>query len=286
MPELPEVQTIINGLKKHVLKKKIKQVRVLLPKIIRGSKNKFIQVLKNNNFIDINRRGKFIIFSLKNKQFLIIHLRMTGQLIYIQQNEIIACGHSNQMNNFNLPHKQTHLIFSFQDQSQLFYNDQRQFGFLEIRGQKELKDLDNKWGIEPLSKKFTLIYLKKLLKNKRINIKAFLLNQKHIAGLGNIYTDESLFKAYILPTRQTDSLTEKEIKNLYQAIKQILKLALQYRGTTFNNYIDVHGRRGNFIQKLKVYGRENKKCLRCRQGIIKKIKVAGRGTHYCPQCQK
>jgi len=285
MPELPEVQTIINGLKKHVLKKEIKQVKVLLPKIISGSNQKFIQVFKNNQFIDIQRRGKFIIFNLRSGEFLVVHLKMTGQLIYQGKNTLIAGGHANQKENFDLPHKHTHLFFIFKDKTKLFYNDLRRFGYLKIINNQQLKDLNYRWGIEPLSKKFTLNCFKKLLKNKKTNIKAFLLNQKYIAGLGNIYTDESLFKAHILPERKTDSLTDQEIKNLHQAIKEILKLALKYKGTTFSDYTDAHGQKGNFIPLLKVYGRQGKKCLRCKKGIIKKIRLAGRGTHYCSNCQ-
>lgn len=286
MPELPEVQTIINGLKKHVLKKEIKQVKVLLTKIISGSNKKFIQVLKNNQFIDIQRRGKFIIFSLKSGEFLVVHLKMTGQLIYQGKNTLIAGGHANQKENFDLPHKHTHLFFIFKDKTKLFYNDLRRFGYLKIIDSQQLKELDFNWGIEPLSKKFTLACFKKLLSNKKTNIKAFLLNQKHIAGLGNIYTDEALFKAHISPKRKVDSLKEKEIKNLHQAIKEILKLALKYQGTTFSNYTDAHGQKGNFVPLLKVYGRQGQKCRRCKNKEIKKIKLAGRGTHYCPNCQK
>jgi formamidopyrimidine-DNA glycosylase len=286
MPELPEVQTIIDDLNKVILNKKIKKVDILLTKIVKGSNSLFIKALKNNNFQSISRRGKFIIISLKGDKFLIIHLRMTGQIIYQQGNNLIAGGHSDRKNNFNLPSKQTHVIIYFNDQSQLFYNDQRQFGFLEIVSQKEVDNLKNRLGVEPLSSKFTLSYFKNLLKNSKKNIKAFLLNQKYIAGLGNIYVDESLFQSHILPTRSLDSLSKLEIKDLYLAIKKVLKQAIKYRGTTFNNYKDAHGQKGSFMNRLKVYGQENKKCFRCQKGIIKKIRVAGRGTRYCPQCQK
>ncbi len=287
MPELPEVQTIIDDLGQQVLFKKIKKVDVLLPRIVKASSKNFILELKNNSFQKIERRGKYIIISLQNKdKFLIIHLRMTGQIIYQQKNNLIAGGHSDQKINLNLPHRQTHLIITFQDQSRLFYNDQRQFGYLEIVNQKKVKDLENKLGIEPLSSEFTLKYFKNLIKDKKRNLKAFLLDQKYIAGLGNIYVDESLFEAGILPHRPTNSLQEEEIKKLYQAIKKVLKKAIKYRGTTFNNYKDAHGRTGNFINKLKAYGQENKKCMRCQKEIIKKIKIAGRGTRYCPKCQK
>ena len=286
MPELPEVQTIINDLNKVILNKKIKKVDILLSKIVKGANSGFISALKNNSFQNISRRGKYIIISLNSNRFLVIHLRMTGQIIYQQGNTLIAGGHSDKKNNFNLPNKQTHFILHFTDQSQLFYNDQRQFGFLEITNQKGLDKIENKLGVEPLSKDFTLSYFKNLLKNKKRNIKAFLLDQKYIAGLGNIYVDESLFLAHILPNRLTNSLKEKEIRDLHQAIKKVLKQAIKYRGTTFNNYKDAHGRQGNFIKRLKVYGQENRECSSCRKGIIKKIRVASRGTRYCSNCQK
>ena len=296
MPELPEVQTIIDDLNKVILNKKIKKVNILLSRIVKDSNDHFIKILKNTSFQNISRRGKYIIISLNSGSFLIIHLRMTGQVIYQQGNNLIAGGHSDKNNNFltasrssgqvNLPNRQTHLIITFNDNSQLFYNDQRQFGYLEIVDQKGLDKIKNKLGVEPLSRQFTLKYLKILLKKSKRNIKAFLLDQKHIAGLGNIYVDESLFLAHVLPTRSVDSLNKREINGLYQAIKKVLKLAIKCRGTTFNNYKDAHGRKGSFMSRLKVYGQEDKKCFQCRKGIIKKIRVAGRGTRYCPQCQK
>jgi formamidopyrimidine-DNA glycosylase len=286
MPELPEVQTIVDDLNRVVLNKKIKKVNILLSKIAKGSNKNFVNTLEGNGFQNISRRGKYIIISLNDGRFLIVHLRMTGQIIYIQNNNLIAGGHGDQKNNFDLPNRQTHVIITFNDNSQLFYNDQRQFGFLEIVSQKEIDNLENRLGVEPLFSEFTLSFFKKLLKSKKRNIKAFLLDQKYIAGLGNIYVDESLFLAHILPHRLTSSLKEKEIKDLHQAIKKVLKQAIKYRGTTFNNYKDAHGRRGSFINKLRVYGQENKKCVRCKKGIIKKIKLVGRGTRYCPNCQK
>jgi len=286
MPELPEVQTIIDDLNQTILNKKIKKVDILLSRIVKGTNKSFRDILEKNSFESINRRGKYIIISLKSNEFLVIHLRMTGQIIYEQDNNLIFGGHSDKNNNLNLPNKQTHVIFYFQDGSKLLYNDQRQFGFLEITDKNGVNHLENKLGVEPLSSKFTLSYFKNLLKDKKRNIKAFLLDQKYIAGLGNIYVDESLFLAHILPKRLTNSLKEKEIKNLRWAIKKVLKQAIKYRGTTFNNYKDAHGRTGDFINKLKVYGQENKKCVRCTKGIIKKIRLAGRGTRYCPKCQK
>ena len=287
MPELPEIQTIVNDLNKTVLNKKIKRIEICLPKIIKGNNKDFCNTLKNNSFQKISRWGKFIIIQLAQKnKYLIAHLRMTGQIIYLHKNKITVGGHSGGDNQFNLPHKQTHLIVYFQDQSKLFYNDQRQFGFWQIVNQEGLKKLEDKLGLDPLGDEFTLLNFKKLFQEGKGNIKAFLLNQKYVAGLGNIYVDESLFKAHILPHRKINTLTEKELEKLHQAIRNILKLSIKYRGTTFNNYVDAQGQQGQFIRFLKVYRKEGQKCSRCRKEKIKKVRIAGRGTRYCPYCQK
>ncbi len=287
MPELPEIQTIVDDLNKTILNKKIKKVDIRLSKIVRGANKTFCSILKNNSFQKISRWGKFIIIQLSQKnKYLIVHLRMTGQIIYINKNKIIAGGHGEEKNQLDLPSKQTHLIIYFQDQSRLFYNDQRQFGFWQAVNLKGVKEVQNKLGLNPLSTEFNLLSFKKLLENKKGNIKAFLLNQKYVAGLGNIYTDETLFKAHILPSRKIDTLTLGEIKKLYKAVKDILTLSVKHRGTTFNNYVDARGRKGKFIKFLKVYKKEGQKCSRCKKEIIKKIKIAGRGTRYCPYCQE
>jgi len=287
MPELPEVQTIVNDLNKIVLKKTIQKIEIRLSKIIKCTNKDFCTILKNDSFKKISRLGKFIIIQLSKKdKYLVIHLRMTGQIVYVDKGQVIIGGHSTRNNQFVLPNKQTHLIIYFQDQSKLFYNDQRQFGFWQIVNSKGLKEVQGRLGLNPLHVEFNLSSFKKLLGNKKGSIKSFLLNQKYIAGLGNIYTDESLFKAHILPFRKINTLTTKEIKKLYKAIKDILNLSIKYRGTTFNNYVDAEGRKGEFIKFLKVYRKEGKKCSRCQEGIIQKIKIAGRGTRYCSYCQK
>lgn len=286
MPELPEVQTIVDDLNKKIINKKIVQVDLRLKKIVKGDVRDFLYVLTGNSFIKIKRRGKLIIFQLrKNNQFLLIHLRMTGQLIYQKKNQIIAGGHSEVKNNFSLPNKHSHLIIFFQDKGRLFFNDQRQFGTLQIVNREELEEKFKRIGVEPLSEEFDFNYFKNLIKNKKTNIKAFLLNQKYISGIGNIYADEILFSSQIKPDRKINSLNLEEKKVLFKNIKKILKQAIKHRGTTFNDYRDADGNKGNFIKKLKVYKREGLKCKNCLS-IIKKIKVAGRGTRYCPKCQK
>jgi len=288
MPELPEVETIKNDLKQKILNKKIKKVDLRLKKIVKSSVKDFVLDLEERKFKDIKRRGKLLIFDLSQKnKYLLIHLRMTGQLIYRKNKEVVAGGHSNNNNNIiDLPNKHTHIIFYFSDKSQLFFNDLRRFGTAKIVNEKELKNILNNFGAEPLEKSFSLRIFRYLVESKKGNIKAFLLDQKNIAGIGNIYADEILFEAKILPSRKVVSLKTEEVKAIHKAIRKILKKAVKYRGTTFYSYIDARGQKGNFTKFLKMYKREKKRCLRCRKGIIIKTKIAGRGTRCCSECQK
>jgi len=285
MPELPEVETIRKDLNSYLLKKTIKDVVIKKPKLVRGDKISFKKNLKNNSFTNIDRIGKLLIFHLSSGKFLLIHLKMTGQLIYQKDKIIIKGGHSDQKINLNLPHKHTHLIFVFSDNSNLFFNDLRQFGYLEIVSQSELEIIKNKYGINPLAKSFNSQKLGNLTKSRRTSIKNILLNQNLIAGIGNIYADEACWLAKILPSRPANSLTKSELDKLVKSLKTILKKSIKHRGTTFNNFRDATGKSGNFLKFLKVYHRQNKPCSRCHQKIIRK-KIASRGTHFCSFCQK
>ncbi len=284
MPELPEIETIKNDLNQKILNKKIVQIDIRLPKIVKSPLSRFKTTLKNQTFKRVGRRGKLMILEINNDLFLLIHLRMTGQLIYQEKNGIIAGGHSDAKLDFNLPGKHTHLFFTFDDKSQLFFNDLRQFGYAQLVNKKELAPILLKFGVEPLEKEFTLNKLQELLKNKKRNIKAFLLDQSIIAGIGNIYADEILFASSVSPLRRTDTLTAKEISNIHTNTKKILQKAIKYRGTTFNNYVDSEGKKGSFLNFLQVYQRANKPCLKCKN-LIQKTKVAGRGTSFCQKCQ-
>ncbi|MCF7831169.1 bifunctional DNA-formamidopyrimidine glycosylase/DNA-(apurinic or apyrimidinic site) lyase [Candidatus Gracilibacteria bacterium] len=285
MPELPEIETIKNDLAVKLLNKKIVQIKVNLPKIVKNPLAGFLKKLINESFKKVNRRGKLMIFEINKDLFLLIHLRMTGQLIYQEKGVVIAGGHSDTKLDFSLPGKHTHLYFTFADKSQLFFNDLRQFGYAKLVDKKELDQTLLRFGVEPLSADFTLQKLKDLLKNKKRNIKAFLLDQQVIAGIGNIYADEILFASKVFPLRRTETLNAKEIADIHTNTKKILQKAIKYRGTTFNNYVDSEGKKGSFLNFLQVYQRANKPCLKCKS-IIKKIKVAGRGTSLCQKCQK
>src|SRR3989344_4622029 len=257
MPELPEVETIRRDLEGKIVRKKIADVEVLAKKIVKTNLKEFSEVLKGNQFSKIDRRGKLLIFKLKNhrgstsmgEKFLLVHLKMTGQLIYRYDHKTIAGGHNLPKNIGELPNKFTHLIFSFSDKSKLFYNDMRRFGYMKIVDQAERdRILTENFGIDAIDEKFTLAVFKKILEKKKGAIaKAALLDQISIAGIGNIYADEVLFDSKILPNRKVSTLKSDEIKKMYQSIKKVLKHAIRHRGTTFGtqlegHYVDSEGR--------------------------------------------
>jgi formamidopyrimidine-DNA glycosylase len=271
MPELPEVETIKRQLNRKIKGKKIKAVEVRLPHFVKYPLEKFKKIVEGAKIKNINRRAKLLIIELSNGYCLIIHLKLTGQLIFNGQ-----------------PTKHTHLIYAFTDGSQLIHNDLRQFGFVKVVPKKELADFlaKEKFGPEPLTKKFTLDLFKELLsKRKGAKIKPLLMDQSFVAGIGNVYSDEILFYAGVRPTRKAGSLKPKEIEKIYQGIKKILPAALSRRGTSADTYVDTEGREGNYIPLLRVYQREGQPCFVCGTKI-KRLKMGGRSAHFCPRCQK
>jgi len=319
MPELPEVETIRRDLADEIVNQPISALKIFFPKTAKNPAAFFKKSLLGASFSNLGRRGKLLIFSINRPAlvhrhqahpttlkaspalFLLIHLKMTGQLIYVNRQKKIAGGHSLGAKNIkassysssfsksvggDLPNRQTRVMFEFKNGGQLFFNDLRRFGYLKIVSAQDLeKIISTNYGPEPLTAGFSLDNFRLALANRKLRIKALLLNQKIIAGLGNIYVDEALFAAQINPERLAKSLTSLEIKKLWQAISRIIKKAVNERGTTFSNYVDSRGRSGNFSRFLKVYGRSGSACLACG-APLKKKKVAGRGTHYCAYCQK
>lgn len=285
MPELPEVETIRSDLEAGAVGKTIKKIEIKKERLVKNDASVFRTALKGNSFASAERIGKLLIFPLsRGDKYLLIHLKMTGQLIYCTGENVIAGGHSLPKIQGCLPNKYSHVYFVFEDDSHLFFNDMRTFGYLKLASETELAQVKSRFGPEPLSREFTLDYLQKLLARRQTRIKAVLLDQKAIAGIGNIYADEILFRAGILPQRHAFSLTEAEVKKLYNSIKYIIRLAIKHRGTTFNDYVDANGNIGDFGRLLKVYGRAGEKCRSCGSKI-EKTKVAQRGTYYCPECQ-
>ncbi|MDD5625705.1 MAG: bifunctional DNA-formamidopyrimidine glycosylase/DNA-(apurinic or apyrimidinic site) lyase [Patescibacteria group bacterium] len=278
MPELPEVETIKNQLADKIIGKKIIKVEIRLAKLIKGVSTPFFKnKLKNAIIQNVSRRAKLLIIKISNGYSLLIHLKLTGQLIFMDH-ETDSMEHQ----------KYTHLIYHFSDKSALIYNDLRQFGYVKLVKTADLEKIfeQEKYGPEPLKKDFTLKKFQEILfKKLRLKIKPLLMDQSFIAGIGNIYAQEACFCAKILPTRTVKSLSEKEIKNLYHCLISILKQAIKDKGSSVENYVDASGNKGIYVLKLKVYGRENLKCFRC-QSKIEKMVLAGRGTYYCPNCQK
>jgi formamidopyrimidine-DNA glycosylase len=285
MPELPEVETIRQDLRNKIINKKIVDVLVTSKAKVKPSKYIFIKHVKDNKFIEIDRIGKLLIFVMPEQRYLLVHLKMTGQFIYKKDNEIIPGGHNDLSTIKNLPNNSTHITFEFLGKEKLYFNDMRRFGYMKLVGSDELEKVKSNYGIEPLQSNFVLKDFKELFKNRKTSVKALLLNQKIISGIGNIYADESCFLSGIKPERRACELSHEELKKLYLAIQKIIKKAVKIRGTSFNNYVDADGNKGSFVKFLKVYGRGGLKCTRCH-GILIKTKTAGRGTVYCAKCQK
>lgn len=272
MPELPEVETIKRDLEKEIVGKKIIGVDIFQRKSIKNSPNKFKKELKNNFVAGIQRKGKLLIFEFKErKSCLLIHLGMTGQLIYNKREK---------------KNKHTRILIYFKDRSKLRFNDMRRFGYMKMAGQKEKNKALERMGIDLLDEKFTFGKFKNSLKNRNGALKTTLLNQKIIAGIGNIYADEICFLAKINPSRKINTLNDKDAKRLYNSIGSIIELAIEHRGTTFSDYVDARGQKGKFLKLLKVYKKEGEKCLCCKKTLIKKVRIAGRATRYCKNCQK
>lgn len=287
MPELPEVETLKNGLK-PLEGKIIKSVKIDWPKMVRPlSEEEFVKKLKGKEIVSVDRRAKVLILELTKNYFLLVHLKMTGQLVFQPYDgKLVIGGHPQKGGVNELPNKFTHAEIDFTDKSKLYFNDQRKFGWLKLVSKEEKEKMLAGYGVEPLEKEFTLKKLKSILaRYPKRKIKQILMDQTLISGLGNIYVDESCFYAKILPTRISGDLNEQEIKQLHEGIKKILRLSITKKGTSFSHYVNADAKPGGFVPYLKVYGRKGEKCLRC-QGKIHRIKLNGRGTHFCDSCQK
>jgi formamidopyrimidine-DNA glycosylase len=288
MPELPEVETIVRELGHKLKNKKIKAIEVKIPKMVNLSVARFKRQLIGSSIKKVSRRAKMIIIKLSNELYLLIHLKLTGQLVYRRRSGKIAAvgGHPIIADLQNLPNKFSHIIFTFTDGSHLFYNDIRQFGWMKIADSSSLLAISREYGIESFTSDFTLNNFQKVLnKYPQRKIKQILLDQKLVAGVGNIYADESCFCSKIKPMRLVKTLNSKKIKDLFHCITTVMRAAIAKGGTSADTYVRVDGTEGGFLPYLKVYGRGGEKCKRCK-GIIKKTKLNGRGTHYCEQCQK
>lgn len=272
MPEIAEVETVRNTLKKRILHKKIKKVEVYYEPMIESDIDAFKKNLVGASFIDIKRRGKWLIFETEH-YYLLSHLRMEGKYFIKDKQEI--------------KDKHEHVIFTFIDDTTLRYADTRKFGRMNLILKTEINNTEciKKQGLEPGDKKLTADYLLKKFEKKQLPIKTVLLDQTIISGLGNIYANEVLFAAGINPLTKACNLTKEDCERIVKSAEEIIKEAINMGGTTIRSYTSSLGVTGKFQQNLKVHKREKEKCLVCGTAI-ENIKVGGRSTYFCPNCQK
>ena len=299
MPELPEVENLRMGLAKNILNQKILNVEITKPKLVSGKgtlrkislkrKTEFINGVVGEKFIAVERRAKNLIFKLTHEKIIIAHLKMSGQFVYQRksgQNAIMG-GHPIELSETELPNKHSHIIFKLSS-GVLYYNDTRMFGYVLYYPNTKTFEAENHfamYGVEPLSPEFSSKYFFESLKNKKGKIKAVLMDQKIVTGLGNIYVDESLFEAKIRPDRPALSISKKEAEKLHKAIIRIIKRAIKVGGSSVATYRLLDNTRGNYAREHKVYGKDGKMCLNCKK-LLTKIIVAGRTTIFCENCQK
>lgn len=288
MPELPEVETVRRQLAPHLLGQTITGVEVFHAKTA-GHDSTIEDRLLEKTITGVDRVGKLLIISFSDAAdlYLLIHLKMTGQLLYQPpHNQIVAGGHTLQASDHaELPNRHTRTAFSFADGSTLYFNDMRLFGYTKLTDAAGLATARAGFGPEPIDLAFDLTWFTEALRKKRTPVKAALLNQAFVSGLGNIYVDEALFRVGIRPTRNTNRITKTEARDLGKAAGDVMREAIAVGGTTFQHFVDTGGQAGNFTDHLQVFGRQGAPCYTCATPIVK-IRAAGRGTHYCPHCQK
>jgi len=295
MPELPEVQTTVSELKKEIKGLKILDVWSDWQKSIKNPLSSFKKGVVNEKFLDVSRRAKLIIFHLSNNKLMLAHQKMTGHFLVGRWKYLPRAKRKWQsLDPGPLQDKINdyfHIVFQLSDGRQLAFSDLRKFGWVKLYPTSSLEEIQElkMLGPEPLSKKFTPAVLKKQLRKTHRPIKQALLDQKLVAGLGNIYADESLFLSKIHPLVPADKLTDGKIKKLHQVIQQVLKKAIKHKGTTIlsgaEEYRLPRGERGSYQEKRQVYRKEGQPCPKC-QTVIKRIKIGQRSSHFCPKCQK
>jgi formamidopyrimidine-DNA glycosylase len=288
MPELPEVETVRIGLQKLLPGRSVQGVDADWPKSFPNAPEDVENFLITAEVVTVARRAKVLLIELSSKYSLVIHLKMTGQLVFRSRDAAFGAGHPNDSLVGELPDKSTRVTITFTDGSRLFFNDQRKFGWMRLLPTAEIVNLDffKRVGPEPLAADFTWQdFRDRLLRRKNTNIKAALLDQTVIAGVGNIYADESLWGAKIHPSTLVRELEDKKFKALHTALINVLRLSIEKGGSTDRNYVSAEGKRGSYLSFANVFRKEGKPCPRCGT-IIVKTRVAGRGTHLCPYCQK
>lgn len=287
MPELPEVETVRLGLKRLLPGLKILRVSSDWSKSFPNVQPDIDAFLIGSYVKDVRRRAKVLIIDLSTNYSLLIHLKMTGQLVFVAQNQRFGAGHPNESLVGSLPDKSTRVIFELDDGATLYFNDQRKFGWVRLLPTIEIPEIDffKKVGPEPLEATFSAEkFIIRLMRRKNSGIKAVILDQTVIAGVGNIYADESLFAAKIHPASIVAAIPKSKLVTLFHELQAVLRLSIEKGGSSDRNYVNAEGKKGSYISFAKVFRREKQSCYECGTIIIK-TRVAGRGTHTCPVCQ-
>lgn len=269
MPELPEVETVVRGLRKEIVGQKILDIELGIKKLRQKFPDNFSDII-GSKIVSVERRSKYILINLSNAQVIVIHLGMSGKLLV--GNQITANKHD-------------HVKIKLTKES-IIYNDPRRFGLVTLIKNQDISknQLFKDLGVEPLTEEFNSSKLKSLIHNKVGNIKSFIMNAKYIVGVGNIYACETLFYSGIHPMRKPNSLTALEINKLTKNIKKVLEAAIASGGSTLRDYVKANGDVGNFQHEFAVYGRKSQVCKKCGTNI-EVIKISGRSTFFCPRCQ-
>ena len=287
MPELPEVETVRRGLFERIVGKVIVNESHDTEKGFPNAEGDVAAFLIGAEVTDVRRRAKVLIIELSTQYALVIHLKMTGQLVFVSPGDRFGAGHPNDSLIDALPDSSTRVTLTFTDGSQLFFNDQRKFGWMKLMPIAEVPNLPfmQKVGPEPLSPDFTEAdFTARFARRKKSGIKAALLDQSVVAGIGNIYADETLWGAKVHPARRVETVTADEFAAMYREAREVMNLAIEKGGSSNKNYVNAEGKKGSYMDFARVFRREGQSCPRCG-ATIEKIRVAGRGTHYCPVCQ-
>lgn len=288
MPELPEVETVRAGLARLLPGRVIKNVSHDTDKSFPNPPEEVKRFLIGAEVTSVNRRAKVLLIELSSKYSLVIHLKMTGQLVFSAPGVHFGAGHPSDSLVGRLPDKSTRVEFTFEDGSKLFFNDQRKFGWVKLYPTVEVPNIDfmKKLGPEPLEPDFIWQVMRdRLQRRKNTNIKAALLDQSVIAGVGNIYADETLWGAKVHPSTLVRNVPDMSIKAMHKALVKVLQLSINKGGSSSHTYVNAEGKKGSYLDFANVFRREGQTCPRCGT-VIEKTRVAGRGTHICPTCQK
>jgi formamidopyrimidine-DNA glycosylase len=287
MPELPEVETVRIGLQRLLPGRTVKSAVTDTQKSFPNAPADVAQFQVGAQVTQVRRRAKVLLIDLSSDYTLVCHLKMTGQMVFVGA-ERFGAGHPNDSLVSQLPNKSTRVTITFTDGSTLFFNDFRKFGWMRLVPTVQVPDIDffKKVGPEPLADDFTVaVFRERLLRRKKTNIKAALLDQTVLAGIGNIYADESLWGARLHPATKVGDISPQKIKQLYKELRFVLQLAIEKGGSTDKNYVDAEGKKGSYMSFARVFRREGQDCPRHPGTTIMKSRVAGRGTHTCPKCQ-